>query len=579
MKTKKKKKGKGLVLAVLILIILLALYFVIDRVQKESEKESETEETEIKLPVSVTKEELSRVTVKNQETTMTFEKSDDAWIYKEDGDFPVDETALETKLNKLTSLSVDRMLESPEDLSEYGLDEPALEITVMKTDGTSFTLHIGDKNSSTNDYYMKVDDGADVYTVAGSSISAFEMEPYDVALSDGFPTIDSDSIRSIDVDKEDESIEFAPDESGVSWKMKAGEENEEAVSSTAMEDITGAVTGLTYNDFVDYKGDDLARYGLDDPKAVITVVTEETEAGTESEEAAEEAATESEAETDEVISESETAAGESESETEAPRTVISATVLLVGDTAEDGNSYYVKLQDNPEVHTMSASTLETLLNIDKLDFISSYLNDVPMTDMEKLEVTRQGETRILTIETEVAVVETEPETEKGTEESGSDIDAGALDQNVTDASAADISAGVLDQRETEETETETESESETETEPETETIYHYLVDGEEVDESAFRIFYNNAVYLQAQKRTEEVPEVTGEPELKLVFTRKDGTTLTTEYYLADDGLYDVLSDQNLPARISKLDVQKVLDYYDELINPEPETETESDTQA
>ena len=111
------------------------------------------------------------------------------------------------------------------------------------------------------------------------------------------------------------------------------------------------------------------------------------------------------------------------------------------------------------------------------------------------------------------------------------------------------------------------------------TVYHYLVDGEEVEATPFRLFYNNLIALQAQKRTSEAPEVSGDPDFKLVFTKVDGTSLTTEFYLADDGLYDVLSDQALPARISKMDVQKIIGYYEDVINPEPETETESETET
>ena len=108
------------------------------------------------------------------------------------------------------------------------------------------------------------------------------------------------------------------------------------------------------------------------------------------------------------------------------------------------------------------------------------------------------------------------------------------------------------------------------------TVYHYLVDGEEVEATPFRLFYNNLIALQAQKRTSGAPEVSGDPDFKLVFTKVDGTSLMTEFYLADDGLYDVLSDQ---ARISKMDVQKIIGYYEDVINPEPETETESETET
>lgn len=62
--------------------------------------------------------------------------------------------------------------------------------------------------------------------------------------------------------------------------------------------------------------------------------------------------------------------------------------------------------------------------------------------------------------------------------------------------------------------------------------------------------------------------------------RLDGTTLTTEYYLGSDGLYTVISDQALPAKVSKLDVDAVISDYKELIGwQETETEAESDSES
>ena len=557
MTAKKKKKGKGLLFAVLILIVLLVLYFVIDLQQKKSDQEAETEETEeSSLPVSVTEDEISKVTVKNGDVTMTYVKNDDTWTYEEDPDFPLDESAVNTKMNCLTTLTVDRVLESPEDLSEYGLDKPQQEVTVLKTDGTTFTLYIGNQNSSNNDFYVKVDDGADVYTMPSSSVNAFNMQPYDVAKADSFPTLESTNIRDIKVEKEDSTVEFSSDESGTSWTVKDQDGNEETAGATAASDLTNAVSSLTYKKFIDYKGDDLAQYGLDKQTETVTIVTEGTEAETEEEP---EAATETETATEAVTEAVTETESETETETEEPKTIEVTTTLLIGNTNDDGD-YYVKLADNNGVYTMSESTLDKLLNVDVLDYVSMYLNDVPMTNMKSLEVTYQGETKTLTVESEEAPVETEASREEETE-----------------ADTIKISAGALDDAETEtESESEAETETETESEQQMRTVYHYLVDGEEVDSTPFRLFYNNLIGLQAQKRTSEAPEVSGDPDFKLVFTKVDGTKLTTEFYLADDGLYDVLSDQNLPARISKMDVQKIISYYEDVINPETETESETE---
>ena len=99
------------------------------------------------------------------------------------------------------------------------------------------------------------------------------------------------------------------------------------------------------------------------------------------------------------------------------------TTLLIGNTNDDGD-YYVKLADNNGVYTMSESTLDKLLNVDVLDYVSMYLNDVPMTNMKSLEVTYQGETKTLTVESEEAPVETEASTEEETEADTIKISAG-----------------------------------------------------------------------------------------------------------------------------------------------------------
>ncbi len=143
--------------------------------------------------------------------------------------------------------------------------------------------------------------------------------------------------------------------------------------ATAASDLTNAVSSLTYKKFIDYKGDDLAQYGLDKPTETVTIVTEETEAETEeeteaatetemvsesesasetetgseettteavSETATEEATTEavSEEETTEAATETES---ETETETEEPKTIEVTTTLLIGNTNDDGD-YYVK---------------------------------------------------------------------------------------------------------------------------------------------------------------------------------------------------------------------------------------------
>lgn len=540
MKKKKKSQATSLIVAVVVLILLCAVYFMLDWKQKKDEAAAETEEsTEETLPVSVTQEEFSKVSIKYEGTTMTFAYQDDTWSYEEDPDFPLKSTLANSKLNNLTNISVSRKLEDPAELSEYGLDDPMMEVTVEKTDDTSFTLYIGDENASTGDYYAMVDDGEEIYTIGSSLVSALSLDIYDLAEAEELPGISSENIQSVTVEKDGETNTFTCDSTGLVWTLTAADGTENAVDSTSLDTLLAEAADLSFDRMVDYKGEDLEQYGLKEPAATVTIVTEETEVV--EVEAEDETAEETEADTTEAAeTETEEVTEETEPETEII-TVEKTLNLYVGDTNEDGN-YYVKQEGSSQVHVMAASSLENLMDIQKLNYLDLYVNDVPMTNMASLKVTYQGETKELTRETEIVVVETEAETEDETAE--------------------------------ESTEAETE-----ETEPETETIYHYLVDGVDVDETTYKAFYNSSILLKAQKRMEEaeVPELTGEPDLILEYTQLDGTTLTSEFYLGDDGLYTVLCDPGLPAKASKLDVQDVLNYYVELTTVEEETETETET--
>ena len=513
MAKKKKKQGRNLILGTVLLVALIAVYFGLDYQQKK-EAASDVENEVLNLPVTVTDEEFAKVTIKTTENVLTFSREEKdgerVWTYEEDPKFPLNSTLVNTKMQSLTDPGITRILENPESISEYGLDDPSITITVEKTDGTSYKLLIGDKNATNNDYYLMVEGHDEIYTFDGSLVGALNIEPYDVATGEDLPTIEATSITNVKIEQESGTYEFVSDkETGLAWTMIAPDGMESAVDSTAIDNLKTEIAGIGFDTFVDYKGEDLAQYGLDEPQAVITIEAVETEV------------VEIEAETREDESGSET-------ETEAePETEIITTgtkiVLLVGDTTENG-SYYVKSKDSPQVHLIGGSELETVLNIQRVDYVETYITDVPFTDVKSITVTYEGETREIVKEEEVIVVETEKASEG-------------------------------------------ESEAETEAEPETEIDYHYMAGDTEYSSDYFIQFYNNSILLKAEKRMEEedCPEVTGEPELILEYTRLNGEILKTEFYYGSDGMYLALSNHALPAKVDKFDVQAVIESYQRML--------------
>lgn len=596
----KKKKGRALAGGAVLLCALIGVEAALSWQNSQEETEAETEGV---TPLEISADDLTEVTVKNENGTFTLVKdADGVWSNKEDAQFPLDEDTWTAKLSSLESMTAVRTLEEPEDLAEYGLDDAAIQVTLVTEDGST-ELHIGNQNESTYDYYVYVDSPDTVYTVGSSAATGMDCGLYDLASASTFPSISSGSLTHMEIRQDESLLEFdadASDTESASWYVSRDGGEAVPADSSAMSALTDELLYIGFEDFVDYKGDDLAQYGLDDPWAEITwdyteteSVEEETEETAETESAEEEteetveaesaeetteeetepetvevekqtvllignpiyAETESEteAESQETESETEAESQETESETEAES---QETEAETEEAEPEITGYYVKLADSSEVYTMTADDLATWLSAEYTDYVNKYISAVPQTALSSLTVAYEGEDYVLTVESEVQTVETEETAQSET------------------AEAAETAEGAADTAETiQETETE-------ETEPETEIVYSYLVNGREADETAFQTFYGSVTSMMAQTITEDT--VSGEPDFAFYFEKTDGTEVSAEYYLGSDGMYTVLCSTGLCGKVNKLEADDMMEEFRTLISAEEtaqETEEETETET
>lgn len=585
----KKKKGRALAGGAVLLCALIGVEAALSWQNSQEETEAETEGV---TPLEISADDLTEVTVKNENGTFTLVKdADGVWSNKEDAEFPLDVDTWTTKLSSLESMTAVRTLEDPEDLAEYGLDDAAVQVTLVTADGST-ELHIGNQNESTYDYYVYVDSPDTVYTVGSSAATAMDCGLYDLASASTFPSISSGSLTHMEIRQDESLLEFdadASDTESASWYVSRDGGEAVPADSSAMSALTDELLYIGFEDFVDYKGEDLAQYGLDDPWAEITwdyteteSVEEETEETAETESAEEETEETVEAESAEETTEEETepetvevekqtvllignpiyAETESETETESQETESETEAESQETEAETEEAepeitgYYVKLADSSEVYTMTADDLATWLSAEYTDYVNKYISAVPQTALSSLTVAYEGEDYVLTVESEVQTVETEETAQSET------------------AEAAETAEGAADTAETiQETETE-------ETEPETEIVYSYLVNGREADETAFQTFYGSVTSMMAQTITEDT--VSGEPDFAFYFEKTDGTEVSAEYYLGSDGMYTVLCSTGLCGKVNKLEADDMMEEFLTLIGAEEtaqETEEETETET
>ena len=523
------KKSTKLVSAVVVLAVLGGVYVGLNTyVTKEESTESSEEESKTEV-YSVKTDDIKSLEFIIDKKDTVFEKKDDSWVKKDETAFPVNQTTLDSAASALEKVEADRVLENVDDLTEYGLDSPSNSVTVTTDDGST-KFNIGDENTSTNQYYIaKDDEDSTVYVVSSSIVTPFMNSLYDYAQGEDFPTIDSSTVKKVQVSQDEDSYILEENSDGATWDVSTDGSDKETADTTAAGNVTSGLGSLAYDQFTDYNAEDFSKYGLDKPYATITVdyqeeaendSSDESESVSEAPESVTEDNTDSAEDNsgdsiDSTASDDSSSGDSSESEDAADSsdtgdstettTVDKQLVIYVGDNADDG-SRYVTI-DNKQVYTMSTDTLSAIIDKKASDLWSLIVNYQSVKTLDQLQVTYAGDTHTVNVSRETS-----------TDDDGN------------------------------ETETTT-----------------YKLDGNEVDSTTFTTFYNKLVNMAGQKRLTESYTPAADAEMKVVFTDTDNNQTTVTFYSYDTNYYAAVVD-NKVFLVNKMTVKEMFTAYETLVN-------------
>ena len=532
-----KNKTVKMVLAVVVLGVCCGAYagvktYVAHQEQKESEEDSEESTTVF----TASTDNIKSLDFMVDDTETTFEKDDDSWVKKDETDFPVNQTTLDSAASAIASVDSDRVLEDVDDLSEYGLDSPSNTIKIVTKsdeedgDDITTTLYVGDENSSTSQYYVrKDDDEKTVYLIDSSCVEPFTKSLNEYAQMEDFPAIsNTDTITKISVDG-DNSYELSKDEDTSTWSVK-GSEDEEKADSATVSSLVSSFGSMAYSSLADYKCDDKSKYGLDKPYATITVdyqeeVADDAEQDTESDESVNETTDEtSEAEDtdgeeaeDETSENSDSASDDEDSSEEETKMADKQLTILVGNETDD-SSRYVMVNDSNEVYTMSTDTLSALTDKSEEDFWDMTVSYVSLNSLGSLKVNYQGSDYKVNVSRETS-----------TDDDGND----------------------------------------------TETVT-YKLNGSDLDETTFTTFYNKLINMTAQKRLTDKYEPDGDAELTAIFTEEDGDTQEVAYYSYDTNYYAAVVD-NKVYFVNKMNVKELFTAFESVVGTEEDSSDKTDS--
>ena len=272
------KRGKKLIALLAALVILTGAALAATLLNPERQEGSGQEEEKISI-FTLDSDSVTALSWTYEEETLSFLCDGGQWSYADDAAFPLDSSYLEDMVTALGDVTASKSISEPEDLAQYGLEEPTCTVTVST--GEDRELRIGDATSLDGLRYCSTGDG-NVYLVDSALLDAFSYGLSDLVQMETIPDIDSTDSFTVSsgtgtytiVYREDSGLAYSDD---YVWFLQNGGEYT-ALDTEQTESLLDAVTALTWNSCADYHAEasELADYGLDAPAATVTVQYQES---------------------------------------------------------------------------------------------------------------------------------------------------------------------------------------------------------------------------------------------------------------------------------------------------------------
>ena len=267
------KRAKKLLILLGVLIVVCAAAFAASKLNPELNTGSD--DTESSAVFTLDADSVTSLSFRYT-GSLSFERDGGTWYSNDDPDFPLDSSRIDRMVSAISSISAERTIDEPAELSEYGLSNPICQVTVSTGSSGQSVLSFGSEAELGGSRYMSTGDSK-VYLVDKNIIDSFDCGLYDLVTKELLP--DMSNIVSFTVESGDSRYELDHIENsglaysdGYVWFYKDGDDY--LTLDTALTNaFTGKITGLTWGDCVNYKAndDDLRAYGLAEPTAVVRV--------------------------------------------------------------------------------------------------------------------------------------------------------------------------------------------------------------------------------------------------------------------------------------------------------------------
>lgn len=165
------RKKQWIILAIVLVAIVAATAGMKGYQKKQDQKVAQKEEDEKVYALQFASDDVTEISYEYNGTVLNFAKDGDDWKCSADETAEIDADKMKTMLSSLGSMTADSTVESPDDTSEYGIDQPTQQVTLNFSDGSEKTVTFGSTNAIVGGTYVQVSGDANIYLVGSSYVN------------------------------------------------------------------------------------------------------------------------------------------------------------------------------------------------------------------------------------------------------------------------------------------------------------------------------------------------------------------------------------------------------------------------
>lgn len=345
---------KGIIILACVLVVLIGAFFAVTHLWTDEETPNTNNEVKSIEVFTTSKDNILEMALKVKGENFTFIRSDDKWVLKGKEDVKLKQSTVDYLCIDLAGIYAKQCVEEKsEDLSRYGLAEPAGIYTLTLADADTKTFYLGDKNTVTGAYYFKTADTDAVYTIyanKGDSLSKGSSEYKDSYIID----VDSENLSRIYMQSVGSVLDIKKTVTGegeqkqITWNMVKPMKHE-CDSQPISDNIISKLSYITVEEFIDETDSRYSKSGVSNPSATITLTDDDG---------------------------------------------ISQTIYV---GKAEGTSRYIKT--NNRVYLISSDSV-SFIDIDPFIYITKFISLENINEVAKVEISHGGKTHIATIDGE-----------------------------------------------------------------------------------------------------------------------------------------------------------------------------------